>query len=306
MMEQIHRFVARTPPLMPPAPILACLLACALPVAAAAAPGIVDDEGLAVRLEAPSPRIVSLAPGATAMLFAAGAGGQIVGTSDYSDEPAAARRIERVGDARGFDVERLLTLHPDVVVVWSGGTSAAQIDRLQRLGLPVYRHRIERIADIPASVRRLGRLAGTEARAAEAADALTSRIAMLRERYAGRVHDSVLIQVWDHPIYTVGGSELLSDVLGICGYRNVFGELGASAPAVSLESVLARDPDLILAIGSSGRTAVEWAQAWDRFPTLKSVRTHRVIPWTDPRLSRLGPSMIEASAALCAVLSRDR
>ena len=122
-----------------------------------------DDEQHTLQLARPAQRIVSLAPGATAMLFAAGAGERVVGTSAYSNEPEAAKQIERVGDAQSFDLERILALHPDVVVVWGGGTSPTQLARMEGVGLRIYRHRLARLDDIPASLLRFGRLAGTEA-----------------------------------------------------------------------------------------------------------------------------------------------
>jgi iron complex transport system substrate-binding protein len=278
------------------------LLALLAASGAARARAVIDDDQHTLQLKVSSPRIVSLAPGATAMLFAAGAGAQIVGTSDYSNEPAAAQAIERVGDSQSFDLERVLALHPDVVVVWSGGTNAAQIDKLERVGLPVYRHRIERLSDIPASVRRLGALAGTQSQANAAADELGVRIEALRQSHADTHAGSILIQVWDHPIYTVGRSELLSDVVGTCGFRNAYQDLPDPGPAVSLESVLKRDPDVILTLGPDPKAAAEWAADWRAYPTLKAVRTGRIIPWTDQRLSRLGPSMVAATAALCSAL----
>jgi iron complex transport system substrate-binding protein len=269
---------------------------------ASAARTLTDDDGHTLTVTAAVPRIVSLAPGATAMLFAAGAGAQIVGTSGYSDEPAAAQRIERVGDSQNFDVERILYLHPDVVVVWGGGTAAAQIDKIKRVGLPVYGHRIRRLADIPDSLRRLGELAETQAAAQAAAAEYARRIAAIEQRYAHVDRGSILVQIWDRPIYTVGRSELMSDVVRICGYTNVFADLDEPGPAVSLESVLARNPDLILAVGDSRRSADEWINRWHAYPTLKAVRSGRLVSWSDVRLSRLGPSMVDATEALCSAL----
>jgi iron complex transport system substrate-binding protein len=285
---------------------LLCLLAASAPPWAAPLPAapIFDDDQHVLQLGVPAERIVSLAPGATAMLFAAGAGAQILGTSDYSNEPQAAQRIERVGDAQSFDLERILALHPDIVVVWSGGTNTAQIDKLERVGLRVYRHRINRLDDIPASLRRLGVLAGTQSTAQAAAASLAARIAALQQRYANVHGGSVLIQVWDHPIYTVGRSELMSDVLRICGYRNLYEDLPDPGPAVSLESVLNRDPDVILAVGSDQKAADDWVRNWRRYPTLKAVRSGRLIPWSDQRLSRLGPSMVDATEVLCRAMAR--
>lgn len=282
---------------------LLCLLAACTHARAAGEPRtIVDDDQRTLTLNVAAPRIVSLAPGATAMLFAAGAGAQIVGTSGYSNEPAAAQRIERVGDSQNFDIERILFLHPDVVVVWSGGTSASQIDKIERVGLPVYRHRIRILADIPDSLRRLGALSGTRPEAQLAADQYARRIAALERRYASAAAGTILIQVWDRPIYTVGRTELMSDVVRICGYQNIYADLNEPGPAVSLESVLARNPDRILAVGSDLPAANEWLNRWRAYPTLKAVRSGRLMPWADPRLSRLGPSMVEATEALCSAL----
>ena len=166
----------------------------------------------------------------------------------------------------------------------------------------MYRHRIRHLADFPDSIRRLGALAGTEAVAAAAADDLAARISALERRRAGVRAGSILIQVWDHPIYTVGRAELLSDVVAVCGYRNIYADLPDPGPAVSLESVLARDPDVILALGPDRRMADEWLRGWRAYPMLRAVRDARLIAWTDQRLSRLGPSMIDATEALCEAL----
>jgi iron complex transport system substrate-binding protein len=278
---------------------------------ALAAPGargralvVEDDEHHRVELAGPAQRIVSLAPGATAMLFAAGAGAQVVGTSEYSDEPAAASRVPRIGDSQAVDLERVLALRPDVVVVWSGGTAPALIERLELQGLRVYRHRLSRLDEIAPSLERLGLLAGTTAQAQRAAVSATARLAALHARYRGEVTHprSILLQVWDQPLYTVGGGELLSDVVATCGYRNLYADLADPGPAVAVESVLARNPDVILALAGDPASAAAWARRWQAFPVLAAVRSAHVLAWSDPRLSRLGPAMLDATEALCAAL----
>jgi iron complex transport system substrate-binding protein len=261
-----------------------------------------DDDQRTLELPHPAQRIVSLAPGATAMLFAAGAGAHVVGTSQYSDEPAAAERIPRIGDSQSFDLERILALHPDMVVIWSGGTSATELARLEGVGLRVYHHRLARLDDIPSSLLRLGRLAGTEPQAQAAASQFSQRIAQLRARYRQAAPATVLIQVWDRPIYTVGRDELMTDVIHACGDRSVFEDLVDPGPAVTLESVLARDPDLILALPPDRNSGADWVAAWHAYPSMRAVRSGRVLAWTDQRLSRLGPSMIDAAEELCHAL----
>jgi len=272
----------------------------------ACAAAFADDEGRRLVLPHPAQRIVSLSPGATAMLFTAGAGDRVVGTTEYSNEPEAAARIRRVGDSQSFDIEGILALRPDVVIVWSGGTSPAQIERLERVGLRVYRHRLTRLDDLPAALRRFGELAGTSATAANAASAMEQHIARIRANHRGPLRSTVLIQVWDRPIYTVGRTQLLSDVIASCGYGNVFGDLEDAGPAVGLESVLTRDPDVILALADNQKAGDEWLQNWRRYSALKAVRDGRLLIFSDPRLSRLGPGAIDAVETLCGQLDRLR
>jgi iron complex transport system substrate-binding protein len=289
-----------------------------LGAASRAAAPLVDDDGQAIALTKPAQRIVSLSPGATAMLFAAGASSHLVGTADFSDEPAAARAIPRIGDSQGYDLERILALRPDIVVVWSGGTNASLIERLRRAGLPVYRHRVARLADVPGAVQRLGRLAGTGEIADVAAAELNARVVALRANAgatsvaapagdSARVADrTVLIQIWDRPVYTVGGTQLLSDAVEQCGYRNVFDDLRDAGPAVSVEAVLTRDPAVILAVAPDERQAEVWLQQWRAMPALRAVRDKHLLTLSDQRFSRLGPAVIDATEALCARLKALR
>ncbi len=284
-----------------------------LPVAIAASMGapanapwqLRDDEGRTLTLAAPPQRIVSLSPGATAMLFAAGGGARVVGTPEFSEEPAAARDIARIGDSHGFDLEKILALHPDVVVAWTGAFSAAQLQQFERAGLSVYRHRVARLDDLPVALRRLGSLLDTAPVANAAADALQSRIAALRTQYQRKLKPRVLLQIWDHPVYTLGGEQLISDAIEACGYQNLYAELRAAAPAVSLESVAARDPDVIVAVASDGHSAQDWLNQWRALPKLSAVRHGRLLSFVDARLSRLGPEAVSATESLCAQLAAN-
>src|SRR5579863_4781960 len=135
------------------------VLALLLLASAAAARTVEDDLGRQVSVPQAPLRIVSLAPGATEMLVAAGAGRQVIATVEYSDEPPAAREVERVGDVAAVDMERLVALRPDVVVSWAGGGNPAQREKIEGLHIPIYEQQVARLADIPAAVRRLGALA---------------------------------------------------------------------------------------------------------------------------------------------------
>jgi iron complex transport system substrate-binding protein len=284
---------------------LGAMLAGATLRAAAATTEVTDDTGRRVKVPEPPLRIASLAPNVTAMLFAAGAGSQVVATTEYSVEPAAAQRVARIGDANAIDLERLIALRPSVIVSWPDGENPAEIARIERLGLPIYRERVARLADFPGSLRRLGALAGTGAAADRAADAIEARLAALARRYADARPVTVLLQVWSRPVYTIGGTQLLSDALRVCGARNVFAELRDPGPTVSTEAVVARDPQAIIAVAPREQSE-RWLAEWKRFPRMRAVSAGNLIPFVDQRLNRMGPGVIEATQELCAAIDGAR
>ena len=266
---------------------------------------VTDDAGRRITLRQIPKRIISVAPGATEMLFAAGAGNLINATVEYSDEPPAAKIIPRIGDGIAVDMERIVALKPDVLVVWPGGGNPAQIAQLERLGFPLYRQQVNALGDIPGSLRRLGALTGTQPAAENAARDIEARLVQLKQRYGGSQHTTVLLQVWQHPVYTVGGKHLMTDALRLCGARNVFGDLTDMGPAVDVEAVIARDPDFIVAVAPPG-SAAAWLADWRRFTHLHAVQNNRLIEFEDWRLSRLGPSALGGTEALCRAIESKR
>ena len=284
-----------------------CAAAVAAGAAATAVRTVTDDSGRAVTVRAPPLRVVSLSPGGTEMLFAAGAGAQVVATVEYSDVPPEAKRVARIGDAVAIDLERLVRIHPDVVVAWPSGGNPAQRAKIARLAIPVYEQQAQRLKDLAPSIRRLGALTGTGAQAEAAARGIEARLASLERTYAGAgggaPHPSVLLQVWNRPIYTVGGRHLMTDALELCGARNVFADLPEAGPVIDIEAVIARDPDIIIAAGPPGESA-GWLADWKRLRTLKAVRGGRLIAFEDQALSRLGPSVLDATEELCRAIAR--
>ena len=246
---------------------------------------------------------MSLAPGATEMLFAAGAGEQVIATVEYSDEPPAARRIPRIGDVAAVDLERLVALQPDVVIAWPAGSNPAQRAKIARL-----QHRDLRTAGGAAGGprglstpprRARGHRRGRRARGARHRRAARRRSTRATLRRGRRARPSVLLQVWNRPIYTVGGRHLMSDALEICGARNLFADLPEAGPVVDTEAVIARDPDIIVAAAPPGEGAA-WLADWRRFG--ESEGGARASAWwcsRTRRLSRLGPSVIDATEGLC-------
>lgn len=248
-------------------------------------------------------RIVSLAPNLTELAFAAGAGARVVGTVEYSDEPAQARTLPRVGDAFRVDIERILALRPDLVIAWASGTPAATIERLRSLGLNVREFHTQRIADIPHVVRELGALAGTASTAALAAQRFEDEMAALASKYRQRPSLRVFLQVNSRPLYTVNGRQLMSELLDVCGGDNVFADLNQLAPQVGVEAVIARNPDVIVVTDESDPTGVS---QWHKWKQVEAVRSNNVYVLPANDLTRATTRLAQGAAALCRVLETAR
>jgi iron complex transport system substrate-binding protein len=257
--------------------------------------------GAVLAAEPPS-RIVSLAPNVTELLFAAGAGPRLVGVSEWSDHPEAARSLPRIGDAFRLDYERILALSPDLVVAWETGTPGARVERLRELGLRVVSIGVETLDDIPRAIEELGRLAGTEARAAAEAAALRRDIAALQAEYAGRTPVTVFVQLDEQPLFTVTGRHLISGMLALCGGRNIFADLPGVAPAVDLEAVLARDPQVILVTAAR----VDAVKRWSRWPGLAAVRAGNVLRVPPDEVTRATPRALAGARTVCEALDTAR
>jgi iron complex transport system substrate-binding protein len=259
---------------------------------------------IAVTTHAAAPqRIVSLAPHLTELAFTAGAGDRIVATVDYSDHPDAARAIPRIGNAFRVDLERLLALRPDAVLVWESGNPAPMIERVRALQLPVVAFRTQRIDDVATALREIGRLAGTSEIAERAASDYERRIQELRDHYRERSPLRVFIEVDDRPLYTVNGRQIISEIVELCGGRNVFAALDELAPAIGIEAVIAADPQVII---STDDTVPDAAAAWSRWRHIEAVRTGNVYTLRSDDIARATTRLTVAAEAVCNTLDTAR
>lgn len=264
-----------------------------------------DDAGNPVVLTGPAQRIVSLAPHATELIFAAGGGDRIVGTVDYSDYPAAALKIARVGNHQQIDVERIIALKPDLLVVWLHGSSERQLASLRKLGIPFFYSEPKKLADIPDSVIRLGKLMGTEAQADKTAAAERAQLANLSEKYRERPPVRTFYQVWGKPVYTLNGQHIISDVLRLCGGENVFAKLSVTAPTVSTEAVLLENPEVMIT-GDRQAKKSSGLEIWQQFPNLLAVKSGNLFSIDADLLNRAGPRLIDGAAVVCEKLELAR
>jgi iron complex transport system substrate-binding protein len=275
--------------------ILAAFLALAH-TAAVAAP-VVDDRGQTFDDAAPARRIVALAPHLAELLFDVGAGAALVGAVRGADHPAAAARVPNVGDAAGIDLERVLALHPDLVLAWGSGNRASDLSRLEALGLRVFVNEPRVLADVGKTLRRLGRLTGRSRQGERAAAAFDTALAALEATGADAV--PAFVQIWDRPLMTVSGAHLISQALHHCGGRNVFAGLPALAGSVSREAVLSARPAAILVLAPPAQ-AREWVTAWSAFEAMNG---RALVALNPDLLTRPTPRLLRGVEQVCATIA---
>jgi len=264
-----------------------------------------DDAGQEVRLPGPARRIITLAPHLAESLFAAGAGDRLVGTVDYSDYPPAAKQISRVGGYSRIDLEAVLALKPDLIIAWESGNASAQLGKLKALGLPVFVLQPNRMDDVARQLEILGRLAGSTDQANAAAGQFRQRLATLQAANAGKPKVRVFYQIWKAPLMTVGEPQIISDAIRLCGGDNIFGQLKQMAPTVSIEAVLAADPEAIIATGM-GEASPEWLRDWDKWPRLTAVKRGNLFHINPDIMQRHTPRILDGTERLCAHLDSAR
>lgn len=266
---------------------------------------VIDDSGATLRLAQPARRIVSLAPHLTETLFAAGAGERLVGTVDYSNYPAAAAKITRLGAYSRVDLERVAALQPDLIVAWQSGNAAANLDRLRALGFPIYLSQPNRIDDIAREIERFGLLAGSATTARHAADTFRQRLAVLQRRYGERPPVRTFYQIWKQPLMTVGGQQIISHVIALCGGENVFAGLSGMAPTVGVEAVLAANPEAIVASGMD-EARPEWLDDWRSWKALTAVARGNLFFVPPDLIQRHTPRLLDGAERLCQHLESAR
>lgn len=264
-----------------------------------------DDVGGSVVLEKPARRIISLAPNITEMLFFVGAGEQIVGADEYSNYPDDAKDILRVNNYAAANYELILSLKPDLIIAWQSGNGEEITNRLRQLGLPLFviePRSLESIGDI---FLRFGRLTGNEEFAEKRQAKFKQHLAELQQTYSQKTPVRVFYQIWNEPLITLNGQHLVSDVIRLCGGKNVFADAIPLVPYVNIEAVLQANPQVIIASGSS-EDSPQWLSMWNKWPTIAAVNNDHVFFIPPDLMQRHSMRILEGASQLCEFLDRAR
>src|SRR5690554_1693918 len=251
-----------------------------------------DDAGHVLCLPTVAQRIVALSPGATALMFAAGAGNKVVAVVDYSDYPPAALNLTSIGNYTRIDMAALLALSPDLVITWVTGSPAAQVELLKALDVPQFAIEPRTFEGVSSVLERLSTLAGTEQQGFAEAERFHAGIAALSEQYRNAEPVSVFYQVWAQPLMTINNDHLIGKVLQLCGGVNVFGDMPRLVPRISAEAVLEADP-LVILTGSVGGVSDGQLDRWKNYSRLKAVARNNLLFVPASLISRPTPRRSE-------------
>jgi ABC-type Fe3+-hydroxamate transport system substrate-binding protein len=246
----------------------------------------------------PASRIVSLLPSFTELLFAIGAGDRVVGRTQWCDYPPAALAIPSVGDGLPPNIEAVMARRPDLVVLYNAGPNVTAARQLERAGIKTVLIDLNRLEDLGPAARTLGRLTGRE----EQAESLAISLDSVAGRPPPRSITSLAFVVWDNPPIIIGHGSYLDQLATKAGARNVFGDVAAPSAQVSLEIIVARDPQWIAVLSDS---AVPPAFAKRReWRAVRAVREGHFLLLPGSLFGRPGPRSGEAIQQLRARLSQ--
>lgn len=266
---------------------------------------VIDDKNNIVVLEQPAERIISLAPHITESLFSAGAGDKIIGAVNYSDYPEAAKKIPRVGGYPSADLEKIISLKPDLVIVWPSGNNLKQVEKLAAFGIKVFMSEPRYPEDIANTIKRFGVLAGTTDVAEKSYQEFLQHYNLLKKRFSKKKKVKVFYQIWNKPIMTISGGHLISEIIELCGGENVFANLTTLTPRISLEAVLASNSEIIIS-GGMGKARPDWVEEWRPWKQLPAVKNEQLY-FIDPALmQRVGPRILQGADKLCELLDAAR
>lgn len=265
---------------------------------------LTDDSGYTLELSSPAQRVISLAPHLTEQVFSAGGGDRLIATVNYSNYPEAALALPQVGSYKKVNYELIARLKPDLILAF-GGNGIDMVNRLRQLGFNVYMDEPQSLEDVALLLEDLGLLLGTEQQAQAAADDFRQRYRALQQDYQQREAVRVFYQVWNQPLLTINGSHLISSVITLCGGENIFADAIPMAPKISVETVIRRNPQAIVASGH-GDARPEWLDEWQQWPVIEAVQKQQLFFIPPDILQRHTVRILDGADMMCSYLQQVR
>jgi iron complex transport system substrate-binding protein len=279
--------------------LTAALLVIPLLASRAQSVSAVDVRGKRVTLPAPPRRIVSLTPGNTEILFALGLKGRIVGVTEYCDYPAEARALPKVGDVN-ISLEKVIALKPDLIVASASGNRMAleRMERMQGSPLPLFVVDPQNLSELYAAIRSLGQITGQQRQADQLVRSMQERVQRVQQRASrAKTKPRVLFVIQEQPLWVVGSGNFMDEIVALAGGQNVTRDAGKGFFAYSLEKVVVRRPEVIIAGRETGLSIRDKA-VWRQMPAVRN----NAIYTLGPEAARPGPRLVNALEQLASLL----
>lgn len=253
----------------------------------------------------PYERVITLSPHLTEMVYSAGAGSKLVGAIDYSNYPASAKTLPIVGSYNTLNLEKIIQLKPDLILAWQSSNQPKALERLQQLGFKVELFEPRKLIDIPRDIKRIGALLNTSQTAGTLANRLMKTLKTVKQQYQGLTKVRFFYQIWDEPMMTVNGQVFISQAIETCGAENIFAQQKILAPEVDTETVLKRNPNVIL-LGGENAVQKIWFQNWLKWPQIDAVKNKQIYLINTNHFQRPTARLIQHLPELCQQIQKAR
>lgn len=265
---------------------------------------VYDDANNEIKLEQAAKRVVALSPHIVELLYAVGADKNIIAAVDYSDYPAAAKKLPRVGSGFQLDIEAIVGLKPDLIIAWQSGNNLAQLETIKKLGFNVYLSEPKNLRGIAKNLRDLGELTGNKKTGEDQARLFINELDNLTKNKHYTIRPRVFYQVWEQPLFTVNGEHMISQIIELCGGLNVFKELSVLSPQVDIESVISRNPDVIVV--GAGEKRNGWLKKWEKWSSISAVRNKHLYGIDADLIVRHTPRILQGAKQMCELIQKAR
>ena len=255
--------------------------------------------------ESKKKRIIALSPHAVEMLYAIGVGDQIVATVERADFPKEAKKIPRIGNYVGIQIEKLVALQPDLVVAWKGGNQKADLERIKSLGYKIYDSHPQSITEVNQNLIELGELLDVQEAAKKASQKMMDDYQAIINQYKDKPKVRAFYQLWHDPMRTVGPDNWVGSLMKDCGGDNIFAEAKAGYPLVSFESILVKNPESIIIPHHSGAIGAK-KDIWANWKNIQAVKNNQLHTIDGNVILRSSPRAIEGLVLLCKAIDKAR
>ncbi len=252
---------------------------------------LLDDEGNELVLEKPVERVVSLAPSNTEIVFALGARDKLVGVTTYCDYPEEAKSKEKVGDFANPNVEKIISLKPEVVLA-TGGIQKGVVGRLEKAGIKVFVIDPRNFEQLFVDIEKVGEILGLKEKAEELTKSMRNKVKEIEEKTKDLPKPKVFFEIYSQPLMTAGERTFIDDMIRISGGVNIGASAGEGFPQFSEEQLLKENPDVYIAVKGSMNNPADIKKRAG-YKALKAVKEGRVYVVDDNLVTRPGPRLVD-------------